>query len=186
MTDRLTHLESTVEELKQAFQSHVGVSQEHHDNSVSQGLGHGARPASDLYESDFMAWCEGQAEALRSRAFDQLDLINLIEEIEDMGREQFRKTTSLVRQILIHILKLKAFPQDQAVNHWRSEIAAFQNDLEDIVSGFIRYRFEQREEFAVQQQKALKQLQKQFPDVEFQRLEAMTLDEIMIWPEKVP
>jgi len=178
-------LNSTVEELRQAFQSHVGVSQEHHDNSVSQGLGHGARPASDLYESDFMAWCEGQAEALRSRAFDQLDLINLIEEIEDMGREQFRKTTSVVRQILIHILKLKTFPEDQTVNHWRSEIAAFQNDLEDIVSGSIRYRFEQREEFWVQQQKVLKQLQKQFPDVGFQALEAMTLDEIMMWPEKL-
>jgi len=71
------------------------------------------------------------------------------------------------------------------VNHWRSEIAAFQNDLEDIVSGSIRYRFEQREEFWVQQQKVLKQLQKQFPDVGFQALEAMTLDEIMMWPEKL-
>jgi hypothetical protein len=54
--------------------------------------------------------------------------------------------------------------------------------LED-VSGSIRYRFEQQEAFVVQQQKALKQLQKQFPGVEFQRLEGMTLDEIMVWPE---
>jgi hypothetical protein len=55
--------------------------------------------------------------------------------------------------------------------------------LEDVVSGSIRYRFEQQEAFVVQQQKALKQLQKQFPGVEFQRLEGMTLDEIMVWPE---
>jgi hypothetical protein len=64
-----------------------------------------------------MAWCEAQAEALRAYNFDSLDLINLIKEIEDMGREQYRTTTSLVRQILIHILKLKAFPDDQATNH---------------------------------------------------------------------
>jgi len=185
MTDRLTHLESVVEELKQAFHAYMDGSPDDHQRSAPQQLEQVSSQSSELYEADFMAWCEGQAEALRSHAYAQLDLINLIEEIEDMGREQFRKTTSLVRQILIHILKLQAFPEDQAVNHWRSEIAAFQNELEDIVSGSIRYRFEQPEEFWVQQQKALKQIQKQFPDVEFQRLEAMTLDEIMSWPDKL-
>ena len=184
MTDRLTRLESTVEELKQALQNYADASQDVRSNSAFHPIGQPSQPPSELYEVDFMAWCETQAEVLRSQAYDQLDLIHLIEEIEDMGREQFRKTTLLVRQIIIHILKLNTFPDDPAANHWRSEIAAFQNDLEEVVSGSIRYRFEQREEFLVQQQKALKQLQKQYPDVEFQSLKVMSLDEIISWPEK--
>jgi hypothetical protein len=131
MTDRLTHLEATVEELKQAFRHYSsGASQRHYDNSVSQSLKPGSAKTSDLYETDFMAWCEGQAEALRTHAYEQLDLVHLLEEIEAMGREQYRKTTSLVRQILIHMLELRAFPDDPSINHWRSEIVAFQNDLE--------------------------------------------------------
>jgi hypothetical protein len=183
MTDRLTRIEVAVEELKQAFQDYAGQSSDIRTEFAVRDLGKTSK-FTELYETDFMAWCEAQAEVLRSQAYDQLDLIHLIEEIEDMGREQFRKTTSLVRQIIIHILKLNTFPDDPAANHWQSEIAAFQNDLEEVVSGSIRYRFEQREEFSVQQQKALKQLKRQYPDVEFQCLEPMSLDEIISWPEK--
>ncbi len=137
-----------------------------------------------LYDIDFMAWCEYQAEALRAKDFDNLDLANLIEEISDMGREQFNKTASLTRQIIIHILKLQAFPNDQAAEHWRDEIEAFQDSLDDIVSGSIRYRFQQQETFAVQQAKALRRLQRKYPTTEFQPLEPMNLDEIICWPEK--
>ncbi|EKV01084.1 protein of unknown function DUF29 [Leptolyngbya sp. PCC 7375] len=137
-----------------------------------------------LYDTDFMAWCEYQAEALRAKDFSNLDLANLIEEISDMGREQFNKTASLTRQIIIHILKLQAFPDDQAAEHWRDEIEAFQDSLDDIVSGSIRYRFQQQETFAAQQAKALRRLQRKYPDTQFQPLAAMTLDEIITWPEK--
>ena len=135
-----------------------------------------------LYDTDFMAWCEYQAEALRAKDFKNLDLINLIEEISDMGREQFNKTASLTRQIIIHILKLQAFPNDQAVEHWRDEIEAFQDSLDDIISGSIRYRFQQQETFAAQQAKALKRLQRKYPDTKFQPLKPMSLDEIICWP----
>lgn len=134
-----------------------------------------------LYESDFMAWCEAQAAALRAGDYDHLDLLHLSEEIDDMGREQFRKTTSLVRQIIIHILKLQAFPEDQARRHWQAEIVAFQSELEDVVSGSIRYRFEQQQAFLVQQQKALKQLKTQYPDTNFQPLPSMSLDALIAW-----
>ena len=137
-----------------------------------------------LYDTDFMAWCEYQAEALRAKNFENLDLVNLIEEISDMGREQFNKTVSLTRQIIIHILKLQAFPKDQAAEHWRDEIDAFQDSLDDIVSGSIRYRFQQQETFATQQAKALRRLQRKYPDTEFQPLEPMPLNEIIAWPEK--
>lgn len=136
-----------------------------------------------LYDTDFMAWCEAQADLLRTQQYSQLDRINLLEELEDMGREQFRKTLSWVRQMIIHILKLQTFPHDQACNHWRGEIAAFQDDLEDVVSSSIRYQFEQQDEFNVQQQKALKQLSKKYSDTTFQPLEHMSLDDLIHWSD---
>ncbi|MGD1855825.1 MAG: DUF29 domain-containing protein [Leptolyngbyaceae cyanobacterium] len=142
-----------------------------------------AAPSEALYDTDFMAWCEYQAEALRAQDFGNLDLANLIEEISDMGREQFNKTASLTRQIIIHILKLHTFPNDQAAEHWRDEIIAFQNSLDDIVSGSIRYRFQQQETFATQQAKALRRLQRKYPNTEFQSLPPMTLNEIISWSD---
>lgn len=137
-----------------------------------------------LYDTDFMAWCEVQAELIRTQDYSQLDHVNLIEELEDMGREQFRKTLSWVRQIIIHILKIQTFPHNQACNHWRGEIAAFQDDLEDGVSGSIRYRFEQQDEFDVQQQKALRQLSKKYPDTTFKPLAKMSLDGLINWSDE--
>ncbi|MEM9979183.1 MAG: DUF29 domain-containing protein [Cyanobacteria bacterium P01_D01_bin.2] len=142
-----------------------------------------AVPKKTLYDTDFMAWCEYQAEALRSQDFGNLDLVNLIEEISDMGREQFNKTASLTRQIIIHILKLQTFPNDQAAEHWRDEIEAFQDSLDDIISGSIRYRFQQQETFVTQQAKALRRLQRKYPATEFQPLASMTLDEIINWSD---
>jgi hypothetical protein len=44
------------------------------------------RPPKDLYEEDFYVWAEQQAAVLRAGRFDELDLANLIEEVEALGR----------------------------------------------------------------------------------------------------
>ena len=40
---------------------------------------------SDLYERDVYAWSKEQADLLRARRFEDMDLEHLIEEIEDVG-----------------------------------------------------------------------------------------------------
>jgi hypothetical protein len=175
MTDRLERLESTVEKLSQTVQAYM-----HHLHSADQTPAASlSQKLASLYETDLMAWCEAQAATLRDSQYNHLDLVHLIEEIEDMGREQFRKTPSLVRQIILHILKLQAFPEDQASRYWRGEIVGLQSELEDVISGSICYRFEQQEAFLVQQQKALKQLKQQYPDTDFQSLSPMNLEDVL-------
>ena len=48
------------------------------------------RPDTALYDEDFYAWTQGQAEALRTLAKERwkgpLDLVNLSEDVEDLGR----------------------------------------------------------------------------------------------------
>ena len=41
------------------------------------------RAAKDLYEADFYVWAQDQAELLRERRFDDLDLTHLVDEVED-------------------------------------------------------------------------------------------------------
>lgn len=58
-----------------------------------------------LYETDFYTWAKQQAELVRQRRFDELDLENLVEEVEDMGRSQYRNLRSRLAQLLMHLLK---------------------------------------------------------------------------------
>ena len=83
--------------------------------------------ASELYDTDFLAWTEQQAAALRQMpgASNSLDIVHLAEEIEDLGRRDLREVESLIQQVLLHASKAASDPDSQAVGHWRSEITAF-------------------------------------------------------------
>ena len=58
-----------------------------------------------LYERDFLAWTQAQAELLRSGRFEALDVENLIEEIECLGRERRRDMDRRLSALLSNLLK---------------------------------------------------------------------------------
>jgi Domain of unknown function DUF29 len=64
-------------------------------------------PAKGLYEEDFPLWAERQAALLRARRFDELDLENLIEEVEDLSRREREAVESHVETIVEHLLKIQ-------------------------------------------------------------------------------
>ncbi len=43
---------------------------------------------SHLYETDFYTWTQQQVSLLKTQQWDQLDTVNLIEEIETLGRRE--------------------------------------------------------------------------------------------------
>lgn len=59
------------------------------------------------YEQDFYSWTQEQAKLLRSGQLDYLDIPNLIEEIETMGRSEKRELESRLTVLLLHLLKWK-------------------------------------------------------------------------------
>ncbi|WOG28610.1 DUF29 domain-containing protein [Endozoicomonas sp. 8E] len=59
----------------------------------------------NLYDTDFYTWSLEQAELIRQGRFDELDLDNLIEEVEDMGKARHRALESCLEQLLMHLLK---------------------------------------------------------------------------------
>ena len=59
------------------------------------------------YEKDFYSWTQEQAELLKTSRFSELDIDNLIEEVESMGRSEKRELESRLTILLLHLLKWK-------------------------------------------------------------------------------
>ena len=76
----------------------------------------------DLYEEDFYVWTEAQAALLRERRFEALDLANLIEEVEALGRTERSKTLNIASVIIEHLLKLQHSPAQEPRNAWRASV----------------------------------------------------------------
>ncbi|WP_257254795.1 MULTISPECIES: DUF29 domain-containing protein [unclassified Endozoicomonas] len=59
----------------------------------------------NLYDTDFYSWSYRQAELIKQGRFDELDIANLVEEIEDMGKAQYQALRSCTKELLLHLLK---------------------------------------------------------------------------------
>jgi Domain of unknown function DUF29 len=88
-----------------------------------------------LYDEDFFAWAQQQAEVLRRLAEtrrdlpNELDLENVAEEIEDVGRSELGKVESFIRLILIHLLRAASAPEARSYRKWCGEVRVFRADL---------------------------------------------------------
>ena len=74
-----------------------------------------------LYEQDFCLWIETTANLLKERRFSQLDIENLIEEIETMGRSEKNALESNLIVVFLHLLKWQYQP-DKRSRSWKSSI----------------------------------------------------------------
>jgi hypothetical protein len=63
-----------------------------------------------IYETDFYTWTQQQAAFLKSGRFSEIDLENLIEEVESMGRSEKRALESRLIVLLQHLLKWQYQP----------------------------------------------------------------------------
>ncbi len=58
-----------------------------------------------LYDQDFYAWTQRQVELLRSGRWGELDIENLVEEIESLGRQERQELHNRLGVLLGHLLK---------------------------------------------------------------------------------
>jgi len=56
-------------------------------------------------ENDLVAWAHEQANLLRARRFDLLDIAHLAEEIDDVGKSEQRELANRMAVLLVHLLK---------------------------------------------------------------------------------
>jgi hypothetical protein len=68
----------------------------------------------NLYETDFYAWTQQQANLLRHCHWNQLDLSNLIEEIEALGRKERQELRNRLSVLIGHLLKWQYQPEQRS------------------------------------------------------------------------
>ena len=76
---------------------------------------------SHLYELDFYAWTQEQASLLRTHQWERLDAVNLIEEIEALGRKERQELRNRLGILLGHLLKWQFQPEERS-NSWLGTI----------------------------------------------------------------
>ena len=77
------------------------------------------RPAS--YEEDGYSWALEQAALLRARRLDQIDIENIAEEIESLGKSFANELRSRYGTLVMHLLKWQLQP-DRRSNSWAGTI----------------------------------------------------------------
>lgn len=88
--------------------------------------------ATTLYEHDFVAWTQTQADLLRRSQFNQLDIANLVEEIEDMGKNRQRELSSRLQVLICHLLKWQYQPERQSPS-WETTIQLQRAEIADLL-----------------------------------------------------
>ena len=67
-----------------------------------------------LYDQDFYAWTQQQVELLKAGQWQQVDMENLIEEIESLGKQQRQELRNRLGVLLGHLLKWRYQPESRS------------------------------------------------------------------------
>ncbi|NEO32967.1 MAG: DUF29 domain-containing protein [Symploca sp. SIO3C6] len=81
-----------------------------------------------LYETDFYAWTQQQADLLRNQQWRQLDLPNLIEEIESLGRKEPQELRNRLSVLIGHLLKWE-YQVERRSRSWLATIRVQRRDI---------------------------------------------------------
>jgi hypothetical protein len=122
------------------------------------------------YDRDFNLWITTTAELLRTGRLAELDVINLLEEVETMGRSEKSALKSNLVVVLLHLVKWKYQPHRRSTS-WELSIAEHRRRLIDIFdnSPSLRRYFEESFEQCYQDAKKQARIETQlaiatFPD----------------------
>jgi hypothetical protein len=84
------------------------------------------------YDEDFFAWTEEQARLLRAGEFSQLDIANVAEEMEDMGRSIRRELRNRLSVLTMHLLKWRFQPGYRSPS-WSATINEQREQIADLI-----------------------------------------------------
>jgi len=88
--------------------------------------------STSLYETDFYAWTQHQAKLLKEKQLAQVDLENIAEELESMGKSEKRELESRLVVLIMQLLKWQFQPKRRN-RSWRSTINTQRDELERLI-----------------------------------------------------
>lgn len=88
----------------------------------------------DVYATDFYAWCLTTAALVREGQWDEIDPKALAEELESLGRSQKRELESRLEVLVMHLLKWQYQPLRRVDSHsWYDTILEQRNQLQRLL-----------------------------------------------------
>jgi hypothetical protein len=88
--------------------------------------------ADKSYKKDFYAWTMHNAQLLREKRLSEIDIENIAEEIESMGKSEKRELISRLAVLLAHLLKWE-FQAERRSNSWKYTIKEQRLRLHDLL-----------------------------------------------------
>jgi hypothetical protein len=89
--------------------------------------------SSNLYETDFYAWTLEQSKLLKERDFKHLDITNLLEEIESLGKQQRQELRNRLGVLIGHLLKWDYQPEKRSKS-WRVTIREQRREISQLLT----------------------------------------------------
>jgi vacuolar-type H+-ATPase catalytic subunit A/Vma1 len=121
----------------------------------------------NLYDRDFVAWCEDTVIKLKARQLDALDLEHLIEEIAGLAGRDKRELQSRLIVLLAHLLKRIYVNSSHDYRGWENTIREQRQELELLLKQSPSLRNYLAEVFDQSWQYALKNVRANYPQVQF-------------------
>lgn len=89
-----------------------------------------------LHGTDDCQWLKETIKLLKFKQFEQLDVENLIEELENLGKRDKLTVESLLEQVIRHLLLLEYWLDEYEYNcnYWKAEIISFRSQLTDYLT----------------------------------------------------
>ena len=97
-----------------------------------------------LYADNFAAWLERQAQLLRARRFEELDLDNLIEEVESIRRAEVRSVEHHARVVIAQLLQLAHSTLGDPRPCWKATADSHRDELATRLTPTLRKELETR------------------------------------------
>jgi Domain of unknown function DUF29 len=86
------------------------------------------------YDTDFYAWTQTQADALRAKNWAILDLEHLAEEIESLGKSDRHAIVSHLECLLLHLLKWGHDPAREPHHGWQLTIRHARREIAHLLA----------------------------------------------------
>ncbi len=106
------------------------------------------------YDKDFYAWAIHNAVLLRKKRLSEIDIENIAEEIESMGKSEKRELINRLAVLLAHLLKWK-FQSERQCKSWELTIKEQRIELIDLLEDSPSLKHELEKKFSHTYQKAL-------------------------------
>jgi len=121
----------------------------------------------NLYDQDFVQWCDATVSQLKARKFEQIDLDNLIEEIEGLAKRDRRELKNRLTVLLSHLLKRIYVDSPENFHGWELTIREQRRQIQGLLQDSPSLKPYLEEVFSIAYRDALDDVRFEYQQVYF-------------------